>query len=153
MTPSVTCLAAIMGWEGCSKWDGNLFRIYPDLNGFSTIGRGHKLTHQEIAVGAYSMGLNQSQCDALFEADCQPFTDQVNGLGLTLAQGQWDCLFSFTYNLGINNTKTMLAHGIAMVPQELGLWVHADGKIEPGLVKRRAVELSWWNSGSNLVAA
>ena len=135
---------AIKGWEGCARWDGEKFVIYPDLNGFATIGRGHKLNHEDVVSGRFANGLSQLGADAVFLADCTPFEEQLDGLGLTLTQGQYDALFSFLFNLGINNLKTMLSHGFYQVPLQLPLWVHAGGKVEPGLVTRRAQEVAWW---------
>ena len=139
MQASDTCKARIKEWESCR------FAIYDDLNGFPTIGWGHKLTSAEIASAAYVEGITQDQADALFDADIAPVEAQIDALG-HWTQGQFDALASFDYNLGITHTKTMLAHGLAMVPTEIPYWCHAGGKIAPGLVKRRAQEVAWWNS-------
>lgn len=139
MLASETCLAAIQAWEDCR------FAIYEDLNGHPTIGYGHKLTPIEIACGTYEQGITQEQADTLFMADIAPTEAQVNVLGVW-TQGQFDALTSFTFNLGINSTKTMLAHGLELVPQNIPLWCHAGGIVQPGLVKRRAQEVEWWNS-------
>ena len=42
MQPSAECLNEIKGWESCQ------LGIYPDLNGFPTIGWGHKLTAADV---------------------------------------------------------------------------------------------------------
>jgi lysozyme len=140
MNASDTCLSAIKGWEGCE------LSVYSDLNGFPTIGYGHKLTHSDIVSGKFSSPITEDQADTLFDQDVAPFETQVNGLGLTLTQGQFDALFDFDYNLGINNLKVMLSHGIDQVPQQLPRWVHAAGVVESGLVTRRNTEIQWWNS-------
>ena len=137
MQSSDTCRNAIKGWEGCK------LAIYDDLNGHPTIGWGHKLTVEEIASAAYTEGMTQDEADALFLADLTPVEAQVDALG-HWTQGQFDCLTSFDYNLGITATKTMLGHGIPLVPTEIPYWCHANGKIAPGLVKRRAMEVQWW---------
>ena len=139
MQSSETCRNAIKGCEGCK------LAIYDDLNGHPTIAWGHKLTPAEIASAAYTEGMTQDEADALFLADLAPVESQVDALG-HWTQGQFDALTSFNYNLGITNTKTMLGHGIALVPTEIPYWCHAGGKIAPGLVKRRAQEVAWWNS-------
>lgn len=136
MQASDTCLNAIKGFEGCR------LSVYNDLNGFPTVGYGHKLLPGE----SFPNGITQEQADALFLADIRPFENQVNGLGLTLTQGQFDCLCSFAFNLGLGNLKTMLSHGIDQIPEQIIRWTHASGKIQPGLLKRREMELSWWNS-------
>ena len=139
MQSSDTCRNAIKGWESCR------LAIYDDLNGHPTIGWGHKLTPAEIASAAYTEGITQDEADSLFLADLAPVEAQVDALG-HWTQGQFDALTSFTYNLGISNTHVMLAHGLDQVPVQLGRWVFAGGKIAPGLVKRRAQEVVWWNS-------
>jgi lysozyme len=141
MNPSPECLTAVKGWEGCK------LEIYPDLNGFATIAWGHKLTHDDVVSGRYANGISQLGADALFLADCTPFEEQIDALKLTLTQGQFDALFSFNFNLGINDLKTMLSHGLGEVPFQLPRWIHAGSKVETGLVKRRAQEVAWWNQG------
>jgi lysozyme len=146
MQASDTCLTAIKGWEGCAKWDGTAFRIYLDLNNYPTIGWGHKLIHNEIVTGIFSSGIAQAQAAVLFLSDIAPVDSQVDALGLTLTQGQYDALVSFNFNLGINDTKIMLSHGIAVVPQQIPRWIYAAGVVQPGLVTRRETEVSWWQS-------
>ena len=66
MQASDTCIAAIEGWEGCE------LSVYKDLNGFPTIGYGHKLTSEEIADGVYADGITQEQAYDLMTADLLP---------------------------------------------------------------------------------
>jgi lysozyme len=138
--PSSIVLVAIKGWEGC------VLHIYADANSFPTIGWGHKLTHEDVMTGRFTNDISQAEANAIFLADCAPFQEQVNSLNLTLTQGQFDALFDFDFNLGIDRLQIMLGHGIDQVPQELPRWVFAGGVKEPGLVVRRAIELQWWNS-------
>lgn len=140
MEPSQECKDFIKSKEGCK------LEVYDDLNGFPTIGWGHKLTRTEQVNGQYTHDITQEAADALFESDCKPFVAQVNSLGLTLTQGQWDCCFDFCFNLGFSALKMMLAHGLDQVPKQVPLWIHAAGKVQPGLVTRRAQDLAWWNS-------
>lgn len=135
MQASQTCLSAIKNWEGCR------LEVYTDLNGFPTIGYGHKL----ISGESYA-SITQDQADALFLSDIKPFEQKVNALGLPLTQGQFDALVDFSFNLGFGNLKVMLSHGIDQVPNQLPRWVNAGGKVQPGLVTRRATEILWWNS-------
>ena len=142
MQSSDICRTKIMGWEG--------FRasIYPDANGFPTIGYGHKLTHAEVVNGTYANGITMIDAQTLFDEDIAGFEAQVAALSAPgfWTQGQFDALTSFDYNLGINDLKVMLSHGLAQVPQQIPRWCHAGGVVEPGLVSRRAQEVAWWNS-------
>jgi lysozyme len=59
---------------------------------------------------------------------------------------QFAALVSFAYNCGVQNLKgsTLLRlHNLgdyAGAVQQFGKWVHADGEVLDGLVKRRAAE-------------
>ncbi len=136
--------------EDCKKevrwFEGFRSSIYLDANGHPTIGYGHKLTQEEIESGKYKNGITIFDARPLFEADFGPVEHQVNGLGWELTQGQYDSLCSFDYNEGINLLQMMLSHGKSNVPEEIVRWVYAGGKVQEGLVKRRAQELEWWNS-------
>lgn len=142
MTPSDQCLTAVEADEGCE------LEIYPDLNGFASIGRGHKLTHDDVVSGRYVHGISQHGADVLFLADITPREAQLNQalavLKWAVTQGQYDALFSFMFNEGISRLMTLAAHGFAAVPTQLPLWVYAGGVVAPGLVKRRAMEVQWW---------
>jgi lysozyme len=140
MQASETCLNAVKGWEGCK------LSIYADLNGFPTIGYGHKLTADEVTSEIYSDGITLEQANELFLTDATPFENAINALGIVSTQGQFDALFSFAYNLGISNMKVMLSHGIDQVPQQISRWTHAGNIVQPGLVARRQQEVEWWNS-------
>ncbi len=140
MQASETCLNAIKEWEGCH------LSIYSDLNGFPTIGYGHKITYQEAVSNVFAQGISQARADVLFGADIVPFERQIDGLKLDLKQGQYDALVSFTYNLGLNSLMHMLSHGLDQVPEQLPRWVHAAGIVQPGLEIRRKTELAWWLS-------
>ena len=141
MQSSERCRNAIMQWEGLRT------AIYNDANGFPTVGYGHKLTTYELAQHAYADGITTGQAVILFDEDAAVVDKQVEALEPGYwSQGQFDALVSFTYNMGISRTKRLLSHGLAQVPNQLPLWVHAGTKILPGLVTRRKAEIEWWNS-------
>lgn len=143
MSPSNCCLAAIKADENCK------LEIYPDLNGFATIAWGHKLTHDDVVSGRYAHGISQLGADALFLSDITPLEAQLNQAIATLkwavTQGQYDALFSFLYNEGISRLMILSSHGFSEVPLQLPRWIYAGGVPEPGLIKRRALEVQWWN--------
>jgi lysozyme len=130
-----------MGWEGlCTA-------LYNDANGFPTIGYGHKLTTYELAQHAYADGITTGQAVTLFDEDVNAVDKQVEALEPGYwSQGQFDALVSFTFNMGIGKAKQLLSHGLAQVPNQLPLWIHAGGIVLPGLVTRRKAEIEWWNS-------
>ena len=63
-----------------------------------------------------------------------------------MSQPQLDTLASFVFNVGVgafaqSTLLTVLNAGhFGRVPNDRGRWVHADGKVLPGLVRRRAEE-------------
>lgn len=64
-----------------------------------------------------------------------------------LKQWQFDALVSFTFNLGAGNlySSTLLKKvnrnpDDPAIRQEFGKWVHAGGRVLPGLVERRKAE-------------
>jgi lysozyme len=82
-----------------------------------------------------------------------------NKYGYNWTQSQIDALTSFTYNAGEGNLKKLLGDGkrsneeIAAKMKEYNI---AGGKVNPGLIKRREVEMSLFagggNTGSNTIA-
>ena len=70
---------------------------------------------------------------------------------MPLTQGQVDALTDFVFNLGAakfrGSTLLVLVNqraDVARVQAEIKKWVHADGKVLSGLVKRRAWEAQLW---------
>lgn len=138
MQASNRCINAIKQWEGCR------LQPYSDLNGFKTVGYGHKLTGAEIQSGEFAGGIARVQADELLGSDVAQFEVRINSLSLSLTQGQFDAAVSFAYNLGIGNLRVMLGHGLAEAPVQIQRWVHAGGQVQPGLVERRTIESQWW---------
>ena len=68
-----------------------------------------------------------------------------------LAQGQFDCLVLFVFNVGraafgASHVRTRVNEGkFDAVPAELRKWINAGGKRLAGLVKRREAEIALWN--------
>jgi GH24 family phage-related lysozyme (muramidase) len=145
MIASPRTVTAIQGWEGLR------LNIYADQNGHATIGYGHLLTHAELASGIYLNGISSAGAWTLLAADLT-LAEQIVKVQLSkqfgvyiLSQGKFDALTSFTFNLGANDLAVMLAHGWAQVPVQMPRWVYAAGVVDGPLVKRRAMELTWWN--------
>jgi len=70
-----------------------------------------------------------------------------------LKQHQFDALVSFVFNLGVRNLKssTLLkklnARDYAGAAKEFDRWIHASGKVLPGLVRRRKEEADVFLNG------
>jgi len=138
-------IGLIKSFEGCAKRrDDGRFDAYPDPGTGGdpwTIGWGS--TGPDIAKG---LVWTQAECDARFEQDLQRYADEVSqALGdAPTTQNQFDALVSFQYNTGAIATSTLMKlHNegrFAEAAKEFGKWVHAGGKMLPGLVHRRAAE-------------
>lgn len=142
MTPSQDCYDLIMASEG--------FRAepYKDATGNLTIGYGHKIMHAAEAGETWT----EAEAQVAMKADAAEACGQVaNLVKVDLTQGQVDALTDFTFNLGVNRLggSTLLRKlnsGLfADIPAELNRWVYAGGVVLPGLVTRRAAEVTLWN--------
>lgn len=138
--------ALIKRWESCGRLraDG-LFAAYPDpgsANGLPwTIGWGS--TGGDIGPGTV---WTQDQCDARFDLDTARYAAEVAAVirGAPTTQRQFDALVSFHYNTGriarATLTRKHCAGDFVGAEAEFGKWIHNDGKVLRGLVRRRAEE-------------
>lgn len=136
--------------------------MYLDSAGLPTIGIGHLLTKDELSSGKITIGgervrwhdeggLSDAQVKQLFAQDLKVYEQAVNkDTHIELAQYQYDCLVSFCFNVGTEAfrgstlLKKVNTSDFASVPAELGKWVHSAGKVNKGLVNRRAGEILQW---------
>ncbi len=147
MTPSPNCVSLVQQFEGCAQEQpGGGFKAYPDPGTGKlpwTIGWGS--TGADICEDTV---WTQAQCDARLQQNLISFSAQVTSAlgGAPTTQNQFDALVDFAYNLGIENlaSSTLLrlhkAGNYAGAAAQFPLWDHADGKVMPGLEKRRAAE-------------
>lgn len=145
MEISITGLNLIKNSEGFHT------TIYADLRGYPCIGWGHKLQPGQIYPG----GITQAQGDALLQEDVKAAETFIsNVVKVTLTQGQFDALVSFTYNVkpnvfsGSRLRQLLNAGQYGDAGQQLLLWDKA-GKppvVVPGLKTRREAEFALWNS-------
>lgn len=141
MTPSEDCYALIRASEGFRA------EAYRDPAGLWTIGYGHKITSVPQVTEVWT----EDQANLVMQSDALEACEQVQSLVVAmLTQGQLDALTDFVFNLGAERLKesTLLrklnAGNYADVPAELGRWIYAGGKIQPGLQIRREAEIKLW---------
>lgn len=148
MTPSARIRAFVRDFEKC-----HLTAFKPTPNDVWTIGWG--ATGRGIVQG---LTWTQAQADARFEEDCTNFAAGVRRLiGLApTTQDQFDALFSFAYNVGLDEDADTLAEGLgdstllkkhkagdyAGAAAEFAKWNKQKGIVLNGLTKRRAAEAS-----------
>jgi len=123
-------------------FEGLRLSAYQDSAGVWTIGYGH--TGSEVHRGQC---ISELEAEALLRADLKAAVQCVRGaFQVDLAQYQFDALVDFCYNagrgslLGSSLLRYVNQGEFDNAVAQFGLWVHAGGKVVPGLVRRRAAE-------------
>lgn len=156
---SPTAIDLIKSFEGIPDGDPSTVNIDPYLDPVSiwTIGWGHAIRYggrflkgeadRAQMHALYPEGITRAQAEALLHADLiDTGRDVLTLLAVEVNDNEFGALVSFAFNLGIGNLrsstllKKLNASDRAGASNEFLRWVRADGKILPGLVKRRAAE-------------
>ncbi|HTW79852.1 MAG TPA: lysozyme [Terracidiphilus sp.] len=139
------------GIELIKKSEGFRARVYLDVEGFPTIGYGHRLVHPET----FPNGISAEQGTAILLNDVREAEQAVARLVKPqLTQGQFDALVDFVFNLGQTRLaqSTLLrelnAGNFALAGEQLLRWDHAGAKENAGLKARREAELHLWNGAA-----
>ncbi|EIZ77761.1 glycoside hydrolase family protein [Novosphingobium sp. Rr 2-17] len=109
--------------------------------GVWTIGYGSTGPH--VKPG---MTISQDKAESLFKEDVARFEARVTKEAPGATQNQFDAMVSFAFNVGEDafRTSTLLrkhkAGDVAGARAEFARWNKADGKIQKGLIRRRAAE-------------
>lgn len=142
-TTSQAGIDLIKSFEDCR------LTAYQDSVGVWTIGYGH-------TNGVYAgMTITQAQAEEFLRSDLKTAENAVNGkVTYPITQNMFDALVSLTFNIGTGNfgSSTLLKKlnqgDINGAANEFDRWVYAGGKVEPGLVSRRAVEKEMFLNGA-----
>ena len=136
MTMSASGLAMTKQFEGLR------LEAYEDCAGVCTIGYGHtgKDVHPDRTI-------TEAEADELLCQDLHAAETVVcRAVSAAISQSQFDALVDFCFNLGEQRllSSTLLryvnAGNFAGAANQFGMWVHAGGKVQPGLVNRRRAE-------------
>lgn len=133
------------------EFEGFRANLYNDSAGHCTIGYGtlvHRGNCNGSEPGEYLAGISKDRATELLLQKARQFEDVINdSVKVSLNQNQFDALVSFVYNVGAGafGRSTLLKKVNAnladrVIRAELMRWVRADGKVLPGLVKRRERE-------------
>lgn len=130
------------GIELIKEFEKLVLKAYRCPAGVLTIGYGHT---KDVTEG---MRITEAQADEYLKEDLLDAEQTVTRyIKRKLSQNQFDALVSFVYNLGSGNfLKSTLLKKIRINPNdtsiamEFGKWIHANGKVLNGLIRRRKME-------------
>jgi lysozyme len=121
---------------------------YNDVNGFPTIGYGHRLLDHE----SFPAGISEAQAAGMLAADVRCAEQAVARLvKVPLTEGQFDALVDFCFNLGAGRLasstllKALNKGRYADAAGQLLRWDIAGGEENAGL-KAREAEFALWHS-------
>ncbi len=149
----------IKSYEGIPDGDPATVNIDPYLDPVNiwTIGWGHAIRYggrflkgeadRAQMHALYPEGITLAQAEALLHADLiDTGRDVSTMLAVEVSDNEFGALTSFAFNLGTGNLrsstllKKLNAGDRAGAADQFTRWVYADGRMLPGLVKRRAAE-------------
>jgi lysozyme len=132
------------------KFEGFRNRTYLDVAGLATIGYGHRVQAHE----SFADTIDEPRAAQILAADVRLAQQAVQRLvTVPLAQGQFDALTDFCFNLGAGRlaSSTLLrelnAGRYDAAREQLLCWDFAGGKVNAGIAGRRQAEYALW-SGS-----
>ena len=130
-----------LGINLIKKWESFSPVAYRCSAGRLTIGYGHT---ENVKIGD---AISESDAILLLKADLKTREEQLESLGLSLSQRQFDACMSFIFNLGIGQfLGSTLLEKIKSNPRDLEIvnefirWIKINGKPARGLLLRRLDE-------------
>lgn len=155
MKPSQACIDLIKSFEGLR------LKAYPDPGSVDgrpiTIGWG-TTNYLNAGVAKYGRSavmlgdvITEHDAELELQATIARFAKVINGATNKLNQQQFDSAVSFAYNTGPNTRQiTRLQSGaIAEFRRMMMQYTKGgDGRVLPGLVRRRQAEAALWDSGA-----
>ena len=129
------------------EFEGLRLKAYKCPGGVWTIGYGHTA---DVKPG---MVISEDQAEEYLKADLIAFEKYLNDLRLAINQNQFDALVSFIYNVGTGNfSSSTLLRKVRANPQDNSImdeflrWVYSNGRVLPGLQRRRLAEMKLYFS-------
>jgi len=140
------------GLELVKRSEGFRNRIYLDLAGVPSIGYGHRV----LATESFPNGIEETEGAEMLARDLHIAEQAVQRLvRVALAQGQFDALVDFCFNLGQGRlaASTLLQDlnkgRYDAAAEQLLRWDHAGAQENAGLKARREAEFHLWHSASS----
>lgn len=126
------------------RFEGYASKPYWDFKGYSG-GYGHLGISKDTII-------TKSLAEEWLKSDLQKFEANVNKFDAIyhFNQNQFDALVSFAYNIGsINKLCDNGKRSLAEISEHIPDYCHAGGKVNTGLVKRRAAEKALFDTPVN----
>lgn len=134
------------GLELIKDYEGLRTKAYKCPAGVWTIGYGHTSAAGAPEVKA-GMEINKIEAENLLMRDLRSYEKAVkDAVKVDLSPSQYSALVSFCFNVGpaaFRKSSVLTAVNqkrFDLVPSRLALWNKGNGKVLPGLVKRRSAE-------------
>ncbi|OBT44537.1 hypothetical protein VE00_04930 [Pseudogymnoascus sp. WSF 3629] len=136
-----------------AEFEGFVAKVYIDATGHPTVGYGHLCTKSKCAEIGYPIPLSTANGKKLLATDIAKAEKCVTAMlnsKAVLNANQYGALVSLAFNVGCGAVQsssivTRLNKGenaATVYPQEFPKWVHGNGKVLPGLVRRRNAEVA-----------
>nr|WJZ50381.1 GH24 muramidase [Chaetomium sp. ZY287] len=136
-----------------ASFEGFRANIYTDATGHPTVGYGHMCTKSRCAEVKYKIPLSKADGKKLLADDMAKFEKCIKEMLNSKAKlnlNQYGALVSWSFNVGCGAAKgsqlvSRLNKGEnpnTVLSNELPKWVHGNGKVLPGLVRRRNAEIA-----------
>ena len=137
------------GLELLKRSEGFRSRTYKDVAGIPSIGYGHRI----LATESFPNGIEEPQAAALLDHDVREAEQAVLRLvRVALAQGQFDALVDFCFNLGQGRlAASSLLQDLNIgrydaAAEQLLRWDHTGAQENTALKARREAEFHLWHS-------
>ncbi|KAJ2927868.1 hypothetical protein H1R20_g9228, partial [Candolleomyces eurysporus] len=135
----------------------------PDPIGLPTVGYGHLCQTSGCAEVPFPFPLTTTTATSLLTSDLRTFQNCIASQvadSIRLNDNQYGALVSWAFNVGCANTasSTLISRLNAgqapntVAAEELPKWNKAGGVVLPGLVNRRAAEVTLFRTASSVVA-
>ncbi|KFZ24009.1 hypothetical protein V502_01491 [Pseudogymnoascus sp. VKM F-4520 (FW-2644)] len=136
-----------------AEFEGFVPKVYTDATGHPTVGYGHLCSNSKCSDAGYPIPLSKANGKKLLAKDMgkaeKCVTAMVNSK-VTLNANEYGALVSLAFNVGCGAMQSSslvkrLNNGekaSVVYPVEFPKWVHGNGKVLPGLVRRRKAEVA-----------
>lgn len=129
------------GIELIKRYEGLRLKAYVCPAGVATIGWGHT---KGVKAG---MVIDLAEAERLLADDIAIAERCVNCDAENLNQNQFDALVSFVFNVGVSAYRSSTLRSMVInkpdspvIVNEFGRWKYSNGRVLPGLVRRRKAE-------------